>query len=114
MIRMKKEAKNVDFRKYKNMSTSQIAQTLMGHVLSDIEEDKVNECKKIGESVNKRMKVESSKPSLSALNDAKKALECLADNNLVTDFNGNDAIRLINAMEYIIRNDSEAIWGYDI
>lgn len=85
MIRVKKEAKSVDFRKYKNMSTSQIAKTLMGHVLSDIEDNKVNECRKLGESVNRRdsmLKVnekKSLKKEAASYEDGRKAILDIAN-----------------------------------
>ena len=54
MTKLKDKAKSFDFRKYKNMSTKQLAQALMEHVLSDIE-DKITECKRFGKSVNKKV-----------------------------------------------------------
>ena len=55
MTKLKDKAKSFDYRKYKNMSTKRLAQALMEHVLSDIEDKKITECKKLGKSVNKKV-----------------------------------------------------------
>ena len=109
MSTKRNEARSVNFRKYKNMSTKQIAQTLMSHVLSDIEENMSNESKNIRKST-----CESKWRERDYDDTAELVWDLIVDSGLVDNYVGEDAIDLLRAMENLIRRNSEAIFGYDI